>query len=331
MAGSAKKGTDNFQGRFLVRISLWGVRGSLPSPQLPTQIKSKISAILARLTPADLENAEARERFLAGLPPWLFGTVGGNSPCVTVQLDEGGREIIVFDAGSGIRELGIAAAKEKTKISEYHIFFSHFHWDHIMGLPFFNPAYDPSVTVNFYSPWTAMETALHGQMTSPYFPVHMESMASRKKFHTLNGPLELGGVTLSYRKMNHPGDSYSYKVNDGTHNFIYATDTELSANDFVKSEENIAFFSEADIIILDAQYTLGEAIEKYNWGHSAFSLAVDFAANWKIKHLIFFHHDPTYDDHKLFNILQSAKWYMERMNIKGIKLSLAMEGMELVL
>ena len=70
---------------------------------------------------------------------------------------------------------------------------------------------------------------------------------------------------------------------------------------------------------------------KYNWGHSAFSMAVDFAANWGIKHMVFFHHDPTYDDHKLFNNLQSARWYMERMNIKGIKLSLAMEGMEIVL
>jgi phosphoribosyl 1,2-cyclic phosphodiesterase len=80
---------------------------------------------------------------------------------------------------------------------------------------------------------------------------------------------------------------------------------------------------------LDSQYTLGEAIEKYYWGHSAFSLAVDFAANWGIKQLILFHHDPTYDDRKLYNILQSARWYTERMGIKGIQISLAMEGMEI--
>ena len=319
-----------------MRIRFWGVRGSLPSPQLPSQIKSKISAIIARLSPADLESPESRERFLAGLPPWLFGTVGGNSPCVSLQFEEKGEQpaqndIVVFDAGSGIRELGIAAVKEKPKPSTYHVLFSHFHWDHVMGLPFFNPAYDPSVTVNFYSPFAAMETALHGQMTSPYFPVHMESMASQKKFLTLTGPIELCGLPVTYRKMNHPGDSYSYKVVEGKHTFIYATDTELSANDFIKNDENTAFFSGADLIVLDSQYTLGEAIDKYNWGHSAFSLAVDFAANWKIKHMVLFHHDPTYDDHKLFNILQSAKWYMERMNIKGLKLSLAIEDTEIVL
>ena len=313
-----------------MRVRFWGVRGSLPSPLLPCQIKSKISAILERLTPEDLESAEARELFLSDLPPWLFGTVGGNSACVSVGF-EGSGELLVFDAGSGIRELGIAYSKEKPKPQAYHIFFSHFHWDHIMGFPFFSPAYDPSVTVNFYSPVGAIQSALHGQMTSPYFPIHLESMASKKKFHILSGKTELHGTSIIYRKLNHPGDSYSYRVDNGKHKFIYATDAELQANDFIKNDENAGFFQDADLVVMDSQYTLGEAIEKYNWGHNSFSLAVDFAANWNIKHMVLFHHDPLYDDHKLFNILQSAKWYMERMNIKGIKISLAMEGMEIVL
>ena len=316
-----------------MRVRFWGVRGSLPSPQLPSQIKSKISAIIERLTPGDIESPESRERFLAGLPPWLFGTTGGNSPCVSVQLGGRGtsRELLVFDAGSGLRELGLSAIKTKPKQQAYHIFFSHFHYDHIMGLPFFSPAYDPSVKMLFYSPFEYTGTAIQNQMSAPYFPVNMDSMASKKEFHTLTNPLKFSGATISYRKVNHPGDAYSYKVDDGKHKFIYATDTELSANDFLKNDENTAYFANADLIVSDSQYTLGEAIEKYNWGHSAFSLAVDFAANWKIKHMVLFHHDPTYDDHKLHTILQSAKWYTERMNIKGTEISLAMEGMEIVL
>jgi len=331
-----------------MRIRFWGVRGSLPSPQLPSQIKSKISAIMEWLTPGDLESPESRERFLAGLPPWLFGSVGGNSPCVSVQIDDDGepsalrelslskeqsatKELIVFDAGSGIRELGIAMANEKHKPSRYHIFFTHFHWDHIMGVPFFNPAYDPSIKIEFYSPVEDLESILQGQMTFPYFPIHIESMPSQKSYNILSGSKELLGASISYRKMNHPGGCYSYKVDDGKHKFIFSTDTELSANDFMKDDENTEYFSDADLIVIDAQYTLGEAIEKYNWGHSAFSMAVDFAANWNIKHMVLFHHDPNYDDRKLFNILQSAKWYTERMNIKGMKLSLAMEGTEIFL
>ena len=311
-------------------VRFWGVRGSLPSPLLPCQIKSKISAVIERLSPGDLENQESREKFLAGLPPWLFGTVGGNSPCVEVRFHNNEEEVI-FDCGSGIRELGISLLKEKPKRKNYNIFFSHFHWDHLMGFPFFAPAYDPSVEINFYSPSTELEGALNGQMCSPYFPINMDTMASKKKYNLLSGPIGISGANISYKIMNHPGDSFSYKVDDGEHRFIYATDTELSTGDFEKNEENISFFSNIDLIVIDSQYTLGEAIEKYNWGHSAFSLAVDFAANWDIKHVVFFHHDPTYDDRKLLNILQSAKWYMERMNIKGIKLSLAMEGTEIVL
>jgi phosphoribosyl 1,2-cyclic phosphodiesterase len=315
-----------------MRVRFWGVRGSLPSPLSPTQIKSKISTIIGRLTPADLESTESRERFLADLPPWLFGTVGGNSPCVTVQLDnKASDDLIVFDSGSGIRELGLSMAKSKKKPSGYHIFFSHFHWDHLMGLPFFIPAYDPSKKVIFYSPFEHMEAALNGQMTSPYFPINMDVMTVKKEYHVLTGPVQLPGAYITYRKLNHPGDSFSYKVDDGKHKFIYATDAELSASDFMKNDENVEYFENADIIVIDSQYTLGEAIEKYNWGHSAFSLAVDFATYWNIKHIVLFHHDPAYDDHKLLNNLQSAKWYTERMNVKGMKISLAMEDMEIVL
>jgi phosphoribosyl 1,2-cyclic phosphodiesterase len=314
-----------------MRIRFWGVRGSLPAPQEPGQIKSKISAIIERLSPEDLESQQSRERFLANLPPWLFGTVGGNSPCVELRSQNSGNEVVIFDAGTGIRELGMALAREKIKDLCCHVFFSHFHWDHLQGLPFFGPAYDPSVNIIFHSPMANMETTLHGQMSSPYFPVHMESMGSRKSFDILSGGMVLGDLKVSYKKMNHPGDSYSYRIDDGKHVFIYATDTELSANDFLKNEENSSFFENADLIVIDSQYTLGEAIEKYNWGHSAFSLAVDFVANWSIRHMVLFHHDPTYDDRKLYNILQSARWYSDRMGIKGVKITLAREGLEIVL
>jgi phosphoribosyl 1,2-cyclic phosphodiesterase len=311
-------------------IHFWGVRGSLPSPLLPSQIKSKISAVLERLTPEDIASPAAREHFLAELPPWLFGTIGGNTPCVTVQ-SEASPEVLVFDAGSGMRELGLAMAKQRPRPLRYHLFFSHFHWDHLQGLPFFNPAYDPAVSIDFYSPTDLLESALRDQMLSPYFPVPFESLGAKKAFHRPEGEVVLNDLSIIHKKMNHPGSSYSYAVSDGSHRFIYATDTELSAGDFIKTGENAAFFQNADLAVIDAQYTLGEAIEKYNWGHSAFSMAVDFAANWGIRRLVLFHHDPNYDDRKLANILQSARWYTERMNIREIEISLAMEGMEITL
>jgi phosphoribosyl 1,2-cyclic phosphodiesterase len=311
-----------------MNIRFWGVRGSISTPTSPTRIKSKISAIVEQITCEDLENAESRERFLAGLPPWLFGTVGGNSPCVCLTFDNLD-ECIVFDCGSGIREMGIAQAGENKKMSRFHIFFSHFHWDHIQGLPFFGPAYNPAIKMDFYSPVPGLEKTLGGQMVHPYFPVQLNAMSSKKTFHNMEKEVNIHGRTISMKKMNHPGDSHAYCVNENGKRVIYATDTELTSGDFQKSDENTAFFKDADLIIIDCQYTLGEAIDKYNWGHSAFSLAVDFAANWGIKHMVMFHHDPTYDDQKLYGILQSAKWYLERMNLKGIELTLAYEGLEI--
>ncbi|MDR1301433.1 MAG: MBL fold metallo-hydrolase [Treponema sp.] len=311
-----------------MHIRFWGVRGSLPAPLVSSHIKSKIAGILEQMSPADIETPEARERFLAALPPWLGGTVGGNTSCISLTLDDPG-QVIVFDAGSGIRELGIVLAQQEPKILHYALFFSHFHWDHIMGLPFFNPAYDSTVQVDFYSPVQDLKTILGQQMRCPYFPTSMDMMGAKKTFHCLSRELSLYNVHISYKLMNHPGASYSYRVDDGKHRFIYATDVALSAEDFTGNEENTAFFEHCDVAVIDAQYTLKEAIEKYNWGHSAFSMAVDFAAHWKIKHLVLFHHEPTYDDRKLYSILQSAQWYIERMGFKGIKVSLATEGLEI--
>jgi phosphoribosyl 1,2-cyclic phosphodiesterase len=313
-----------------MQVQFWGVRGSLPSPQLPSQIRDKIATILERITPEDIAGPESRQRFLADLPPWLFGTVGGNTPCVSLSDGDPANRII-FDCGSGLREMGLAMAREHPAPVHYDIFISHLHWDHIQGLPFFAPGYDPAVKLDFYSPMKNLEAAFNGQMSSPYFPVHMQSMGSEKAFHLMEHDMLIGDMRISYKKLSHPGDSYSFKVSNGKSSFIYATDTELSPDDFMKTEENAGYFENADLVVMDAQYTLGESIEKYNWGHSAFSMGVDFAANWGVKHLVLFHHDPTYDDRKLFSILQSAKWYTERMNIRGIKISLAMEGMEITL
>ncbi|MDR0320280.1 MAG: MBL fold metallo-hydrolase [Treponema sp.] len=311
-----------------MKIHFWGVRGSIPTPVSPSRIKSKISAIVEQITPEDLATAESRERFLAGLPPWLFGTVGGNSPCVSVTFDDAD-EMIVFDCGSGLRELGMAQVFEKRKTNHFHIFLSHFHWDHLQGLPFFGPAYNPTASIEFYSPVGGLEKILGGQMTNPYFPVSMDVMGAKRTFHYMEKDVEISGHTIGMKKMNHPGGSYAYCVDEKGKRFIYATDTELTPSDFEKNDENAAFFSGADLLVIDCQYTLGEAIEKYNWGHSAFSLAVDFAVNWGIRHMVMFHHDPTYDDEKIYGLLQSARWYLERMNLKGIDLTLAYEGLEI--
>jgi phosphoribosyl 1,2-cyclic phosphodiesterase len=309
-----------------VKVKLWGVRGSIPTPLDNTKIRNKIVAVLARLKPEDLESMDSKERFLALLPPDLFGTVGGNTACVEVRPDD--ETCIIFDAGSGIYGLGQAIKKEEIK--HLHIFFSHFHWDHIQGLPFFVPAFSPDMTIHFYSPRSDFEDILRNQMKPPYFPITMDVFAAKMVFTVLTGdPVRLGSTEVSYRSMKHPGGCYSYKVRTGDKQVIYSTDTELMAEDFQKTPENDAFYRNSDILILDSQYTLDEALEKYDWGHSSYSMAVDFASVWDIKKLVLFHHEPLYSDGKIHKILSSAKWYQEHMDKSRVQIVLGVEGMEL--
>lgn len=310
-----------------MKVRFWGVRGSIPTPLTPEAIRSKIATVLQRVKPEDLVSAERREQFLANLPPWLFGTVGGNTSCIEISFHPS--YSIILDGGSGLRELGVSLSKRNQKVRHFHIFFSHFHWDHLQGIPFFHPLFDPECHVHFYSPVKELKSILEGQMNTPYFPVPLSYARATLKFHLLqNSPISFPSGKVVWKQMNHPGGCYAYQVTDGKSRVIYATDSELTQKDFERNKENIDFFEGVDAIILDSQYTLGEAVEKYNWGHSSFSLAVDFAAEWNMKRLYLFHHEPLYNDKKIHNNLQSARWYYRHLERSGLEILLAEEGLE---
>lgn len=307
-------------------VHFWGVRGSVPTPLTSQEVMTKIEAVVQRISAKDIVSLDSRQRFLASLPPSIYGTVGGNTSCVEIRDSQG--TVFLLDSGTGIREFGkkgIPAAN-----NTYHIFMSHFHWDHIQGLPFFDYAYRGDCKLIFYSAFPAAKRILTKQMELPYFPVQFDSgFYSNITFCCIKPgqPFQVGGCTVVSKKMSHPGNSYSYAFIENGKKIIYSTDVELSEKDTADTPENIAFFKDADAIILDTQYTVEESLYKVNWGHSAFSCAVDFAAKWNIKRLYLFHHEPTYDDKKLFSILQSAQWYAQYIVNVDLQIFLAQEGM----
>lgn len=314
-----------------MNIRLRGVRGSSPTPLTPEAVKSKIAAVVQRVKPADLVSPESKELFLSRLPDYIFGTTGGNTSCIEARLSE--ECVIILDCGTGLRELEKSLRKRKDKVKEFHIFFSHFHYDHILGLPYFGFMYDPSITVNFYSPYPKMEQILRNFMVKPYHPVDFDSFNAEIHFNVLKeNTMELKGCTVSWIKRNHPNGSFAYKLEQNGKSFIYSTDTELRQEDFIRSEKNIEFFENVDSMVLDAQYTLGEAFEKYDWGHSSYSMAVDFAIEFGISDLYLFHHEPLYDDKKMSSIQRSARWYTHRSKGKPeVNVRLAVEGLEIIL
>lgn len=307
-------------------IHFWGVRGSIATPLIPQQIRAKITAALQRATPENVVSDEAREQFAASLPEWLFGTVGGNTPCV--ELTTAGQEKLIFDAGTGIRALGKWGTPPQNL--HYNLLFSHLHWDHIQGLPFFTPLYDPAVSFDIYAPIGDIRERLSGQMQPPYYPVTFDALTKHITFHTVRPgePFSVGGVTVNLTPMSHPGGSFAYSVEEDGRKFVYATDVELRASDFERTVERCAVFEGADAIVIDSQYTVEEAYQKQDWGHSAFCYAIDFAIAWQIKKLYLFHLEPAYDDEKLYSILQSARWYADYASRDGVEVALAVEGEE---
>ncbi|PIE98410.1 MAG: MBL fold metallo-hydrolase [Treponema sp.] len=320
-----------------MRVRFWGVRGSIPTPLTPLQIQNRIAAVVQRMTEKDVVSQDAREKFLASLPDWAFGTVGGNTSCVEAETSCG--ETVIFDAGTGIRELGIDLMKrpDYKERNVYHLVFSHFHWDHLQGLPFFNPAFDKKNKIIVYSTRKDCRKFLEDQMIYPYFPISMlgeDGFNATFEFRYIEPDeqyINIGKAKMGWHRVRHPGGCNAYSLIDNGKKFIYSTDTELRAVDFEKTEENIEFYTAAEVLVIDTQYTLSDSIEKEGWGHSTFSAAIDFAIGWNMKSIVLFHHEPTYNDKKVFSLKQNAQWYKDYSSSENLNIMIAREGQELFL
>jgi phosphoribosyl 1,2-cyclic phosphodiesterase len=270
-------------------IRFWGVRGSTPTPQS--------------------ENLR----------------YGGNTSCVEVRLNG---NIYIFDCGTGFRNLGKQLQQENggSPLSA-HIFLSHFHWDHIQGIPFFTPLYEnPENSFFFHSSnrTRGLQKAVEEQMSDPYFPVDMSEMAARRQFFNIEeGRLELDHCLIHSKWLNHPQGCLGFRVesNDGV--LVYATDNEPGDPVFDKSVRKLA--EGADVLIYDAQYLPEEyEAKKRGWGHSHWREAVNVVMESGARELILFHHDPDHTDDCIDSVVAKAREYYP-------KIRAASEGMEILL
>ena len=259
---------------------------------------------------------------------------GGNTPCVEVRVS-GVEEIFILDGGTGLRELGRSLRRPGSTIHGY-LCFTHFHWDHIQGLPFFEPANTEGNAFTLVGP--AQPTAnllqiLAGQMASVYFPVGLEQFRAQMGFEEIDeGTYRLGGVQFDTLSSLHPGRALIYRLSHGGKRVVYATDNELplgwkeAGGEVARQADRfIRFFADADLLIHDAQYTPEELALRRGWGHSAWTDVLDLALAAGVKQLILFHHDPDHSDSFLDGIRVAL---LERMAAMGttITCELAREG-----
>ena len=234
---------------------------------------------------------------------------GGNTPCVDMEV---GGERLIFDGGTGLRVLGQSLlGKMPVKA---HIFFSHSHWDHIQGFPFFVPAFIKGNTFKIYGAVTpngvTIKQRLNDQMLHPNFPVPLQIMQADLQFKDLEigEKLVIGDIIIENAKLNHPGEAVGYRVNWRGKTAAYITDTEHLPDGL---DENVFRLAErADIAIIDCTYTDEEYYDakssKVGWGHSTWQEAVKLAKAAEVKKLVIFHHEPLHDDDFLDRIGEQA-------------------------
>lgn len=295
-------------------VKFWGVRGSIPVPG-PSTVRA-----------------------------------GGNTSCI--QIAEG-REVIVLDCGTGIRELG-RELERSVESRRIHILLSHTHWDHIQGLPFFAPLYRRGQEIIIYGPRGlegGLEEAVLVQLQRLYFPIRRGELSASLSFRELGEEtFELDSVRVSTKWMNHPvlslgfriataGSSMIYTGDNEPYTFfhVYAPSSEATVKFSISDRERVnrrhallEFFKNADLMVADAQYSDEEYAAKIGWGHSPLSYTVEMALDARVKRLALFHHDPTHSDKDLSAMLEAGR-AMVRKRGGQCEVFLATEGFELPL
>jgi len=231
---------------------------------------------------------------------------GGNTSCLEITA---GGHTIILDSGTGIRPLGVQMSEQGVRTAT--MLFTHTHWDHINGFPFFGPGFDPKAEFRIMGGHLkegSIRDVLAGQMTQPTFPVPLEAMQSKMTFEDFEAGDTLSvhpGVTVRTAPLNHPNGATGYRIECGGRSICYVTDTEHIPG---KPDRNVLGLIEgADLVVYDSTYTDAEFESKVGWGHSTWQEAVRLAKAARVKRLALFHHDPSHTDDRMDEIGAEAK------------------------
>jgi phosphoribosyl 1,2-cyclic phosphodiesterase len=246
--------------------------------------------------PAGLDVAS----FLEGRTRSQVSGYGGNTSCV--EISSAGQRLII-DGGTGIRVLGDELMQGPCGLGqgEVHLLFTHFHWDHLMGLPFFAPFFVQGNKVHVYSVEPELHAVFQTLFRKPYFPVELSQLKAQIIYHQLSPrqPRQWGDLSVTPYRLDHPDPCWGFKVEQGGRAFSYCVDTECTRVSQADLGLDLPLYQGIDTMIFDAQYTPSEVGEKLNWGHATASRGLEIALREKMRRVIFVHHDPASSDQKI--------------------------------
>jgi phosphoribosyl 1,2-cyclic phosphodiesterase len=318
-----------------MRVHFWGTRGSLPVGPDGAVIRQKIKHALLKANGRQFDSEADVERFIdAELDFPVRHSYGGNSSCVEII---GGEHYTVCDMGSGLRSFGQQVMEKHGPggAQIYNFFMSHVHWDHIMGFPFFIPAYIPGNTIVIHGGHRVdvLEDAFRRQQSAPCFPVNFEQLRAHISFVHLATDrwYEIGGLRVKAKLQPHPGDSYGYRFEKERKAVVYSTDGEHTLQSETDTQAMVDFYRDADLVVFDAMYSLNEMIDaKQDWGHSSNVVGVDLCVRARAKHYCMFHHEPACGDQAIHSVLGETRRYAEIAGADHrLQISTAYDGLAL--
>jgi len=333
-ATGAATGANGLSGDQDMLVRFWGTRGSLPVAPRAEAVRQKVAAALLAANGRRFEDRQAAVRFVdEELDFDLGGTYGGATSCV--EIESCSDEFLVCDMGSGLRGFGLDSARRTAegRAKTYNFLMSHLHWDHIMGFPFFAPAFDPDAVIRVFGGHRELEEALRRQQERISFPVPFDMLKAQLEFRTLEpGPTyDVGGYRVSLIRQAHDNDSYGYRIEAGGRTVVYTTDSEHRSEEMDAEKAFVAFFAAADLVVFDTMYSLADSVSvKQDWGHSSNVVAVDLCHRAAARKLAMFHHEPIHDDEMISRIHRETVRYEELMR-RGAPLEVvcAYDGMEI--
>ncbi|MEP0393475.1 MAG: MBL fold metallo-hydrolase [Erythrobacter sp.] len=300
-----------------MQIRFWGTRGSLPVAPKAATIADKVADALLLAEGRSFADKQAALDFAHNELEFAVGQgYGGATSCVEIDVGKGA--FVICDMGSGLRELGLDTLRRLSdghRPKEWHFFLSHLHWDHIMGFPFFLPAFVDGTKVIIHAGHSDAETALRRQQEEISFPVPFDWLKADIEFRTLETgkDYQVGELTVALTRQEHSHDSYGFRFTDADgRSAVYSTDAEYKIDKMDEEDDMAAFMSGADLVIADTMYSLADSVSmKEDWGHSSNIVAVDLCHQAGAKRLALFHHEPTYSDADISRMHAETKRYEE--------------------
>lgn len=295
-----------------LKIKIWGARGSLPSPKTPEVLDHRIRTLLNEFFDQGFKKKSDVDIFLNKLPPHRVGGFGGNTPCIEVSSPE---QKLIIDGGSGIRLLGydLLSGPCGQGQGELHLLFTHFHWDHLIGLPFFTPIFIPGNKVHVYAVQPELPQVFKTIFQKPYFPVPLEQLGAQIEYHRLEPRKahRFADIEVTPYQLDHPDPCWGFRIEREGRVFSHCVDTESIRTTREELGPDLPLYQDVDLMVFDAQYTLMETIEKINWGHAAASIGLDLAMREGVKRVLFMHHDPASTDEKIAAAESEARRYYD--------------------